>query len=228
MGGLGFNGKNTLQIIPASSSYFFIAVLFVDVETRPDKPLGDHCGSCSRCLVACPTKAFVGVRDLDARKCIAYWTIEARGLAPRELRQSFGRWFFGCDVCQEVCPHNVNPPDADEDDFLPRHAYVDLPQLLTQSDDEVLERFTGTPLRRPGAAGLKRNALITLANIGTDDDIPSLRLGLLHTEPVVRAAAIWALATVGDSKSHSWQDESPMVQSELNAVRNGEVAIRAT
>ena len=165
-------------------------------------------------------------RTLDARKCIAYWTIEARALAPRELRPKFGRWFFGCDVCQESCPHNVRPPETREDDFLPKNAFIDLPELLEQEDDMILERFTGTPLRRPGAAGLKRNALIVLANVGTDAVVPSVRHCLTHPEAVVRAAAIWCLGRLGEPVPVPHRDEVSMVTDEYRAVCDGSVPVR--
>ncbi len=192
--GLGFTGKNTLQIVPGRTSWIFLAILFVDAECAPDAPLGDHCGRCTRCLVACPTSAFRGPRDLDARRCISYWTIEARELAPEALLPGFGRWVFGCDVCQEVCPHNHDPDDPDEADFAPRHAWLDLDELLATPDEALMARFEGTPLRRPGAAGLKRNALVALGNL-RDPDAAALvhDHALRHPAPVVRRAAAWAL-----------------------------------
>lgn len=193
--GLGFSGKNCLQIRPAETSWMFLAVLFVDVPVEPDPPIGrDHCGRCTRCLVACPTDAFRGPHDLDARRCVAYWTIEARDLAPAELLPGFGRWVFGCDVCQEVCPHNAAPPDPEEADLLPRHAWLDLDELLATPDDALMERFLGTPLRRPGAAGLKRNALVALGNLGDPGAEDSVRRGHEHPDPAVNAAARWAAA----------------------------------
>lgn len=195
--GLGFNGKNGLQIVPARTSWMFLAVLFVDVEVPPDAPLRDHCGRCVRCLTACPTQAFPAPHVLDARRCIAYWTIEAAGLPPRPLRPAFGRWVFGCDVCQEVCPHNVAPPDPDEADLLPRHAWLDLDDVVRTPDDVLMTRFLGTPLRRPKARGLKRNALIALGNLGDDGAVDTVRLALHHPEPVVRGAAVWALSRLG-------------------------------
>ncbi len=191
--GLGFSGKSCMQIVPARTSWIFLAVLFVDVEVEPDLPITrDHCGACVRCLVGCPTQAFRGPRDLDARRCIAYWTIEARTLAPPDLLAGFGRWIFGCDVCQEVCPHNASPPDPDEVDLLPRHAWLDLDELLATPDDALMERFTGTPLRRPGAAGLKRNALVALGNLGDPGAELSITRGHDHPDAQVRAAAAWA------------------------------------
>lgn len=216
--GLGFSGKNTLQILPAHGSWMVLAVVFLDVDIEPDAPMRDHCGRCTRCLVGCPTDAFVGPRSLDATRCIAYWTIEAHGLPPRALRPAFGRWIFGCDVCQEVCPHNGDRPDPDEADFAPRHAWLDLPELLSTTDDALDARFLGTPLRRPRPAGLKRNALLALANLGDDRHVPVIRSQLQHPAPVVRAAAVWALSQLGARTAHT--DEDPTVQAELDAAQS--------
>jgi epoxyqueuosine reductase len=219
--GLGFNGKNAVQILPARGSWLLLATLFVDVPLAPDAPLRDHCGRCQRCLVGCPTDAFTGPRVLDARRCIAYWTIEARGLPPRALRAGFGRWVFGCDVCQEVCPHNAAPPD-DADAaaaFTPRHAWLDLPELLATPDEALMERFLGTPLRRPGASGLKRNALLALANLGHPDALPAVEGALAHPAPVVRAAAVWALHALGAPVPASFRDDDAEVAAELAAAR---------
>jgi epoxyqueuosine reductase len=132
---------------------------------------------------------------LDARRCIAYWTIEARAPAPTEWRPKLGRWFFGCDVCQEVCPHNHHPPPGEEDDLLPRNAWVDLVAVLEQTDDALMERFLGTPLRRPGPDGLKRNAAIVLGNLADPSARGALvRYGLSHPSPQVQDASRWALA----------------------------------
>jgi epoxyqueuosine reductase len=193
--GLGATGKNCVQIRPGRGSWMFLGVLFVDAKLEPDPPLPrDPCGTCTRCLVACPTRAFEGPRSLDSRRCISYWTIEARDLAPRELLPGFGRWLFGCDVCQEVCPHNHAPPTPDEHDLLPRNAWVDLDELLATPDGALMDRFLGTPLRRPGAAGLKRNAAVVLGNLGDRGGRDSLeRHGLTHGDASVRAASEWAL-----------------------------------
>ena len=216
--GIGFSGKNCMQIIPATTSYFFLAVLFVTEPMEPSAPLGDHCGSCSRCLVGCPTQAFVGDRQLDSRRCISYWTIEARELAPRSLRAGFGRWVFGCDVCQEVCPHNVAAPPCDEADFAPRHAWLDLDELLLTPDEALNERFRGTPLRRPGPSGLKRNALIALGNLGDPQAEAAILSAAQHEHPMVRAAAVWALQRL-DCKlpQHLLNDTHAQVQQEITA-----------
>jgi epoxyqueuosine reductase len=194
--GLGFTGKNAVQIWPARGSWMFLAVIFTEAELPPDAPLGDHCGRCRRCLDACPTDAFRGPYQLDARACVAYWTIEARGPIPPALRPGFGRWVFGCDVCQEVCPHNAAPPDAEEADLAPRNAWLDLEWLLGASDEAILERFEGTPLRRPGPDGLRRNACVVLGNLGDPAAGPAL-LRAARRGGVVGEHARWALEKVG-------------------------------
>lgn len=219
--GMGFNGKNGVQILPARSSWMFLAVLVLDVDVPPDPPLRDHCGSCRRCLDACPTDAFTAPHLLDARRCISYWTIEARGLAPRALRPGFGRWLFGCDVCQEVCPHNVAAPDPDEDDLRPRHAWVDLDALVLASDETLMDRYLGTPLRRPKAHGLKRNALVVLGNLGDRDAAPTALAALTHPEPVVRAAAVWCLARLDHALPPGLSDPDETVRDEIDAARQG-------
>lgn len=196
-GGLGWAGKNCMQILPARGSYFFLAVMFVDVALEPDPPVRDHCGRCVRCLVACPSQAFVGPHQLDARRCISYWTIEAEGAVPEELRSKLGRWVFGCDECQEVCPHNAAPPEVDELDLMPRNAWLDLPELLESTDAQLSARFLGTPLARPGPEGLRRNACVVLGNLGDAAAIPLLRRSADSGGPLVREHARWALGRLG-------------------------------
>lgn len=192
--GLGFLGKNAMIFLPGQTSFLFLAVIVVDVDVEPDAPIArDHCGSCRRCLVACPTDAFRGPRVLDARRCVSYWTIEAEDLAPPDLLPGFGRWVFGCDGCQDVCPHNHDAPAPADTDLLPRHAWLDLAEVLATPDDALMARFTGTPLRRPGAAGLKRNALVVLGNLGDPNAVGLVTSGMTHPSPVVQRAAAWAL-----------------------------------
>ena len=195
--GLGFNGKNCVQILPAHGSWMFLAVLFIDQHLEPDQPLPDHCGRCQRCLDACPTQAFVGPRTLDARRCIAYWTIETRGVIPEAMRPGIGRWVFGCDDCQSVCPHNVTPPDSEEDDLLPRNAWLDLPWLLETDDATLMEHFRGTPIRRPGPDALRRNACVVLGNLGDASAVPHLRMAVETQSLLVQEHARWALERLG-------------------------------
>lgn len=217
LAGLGYLGKNTLSIVPSRGSYYFLSVLFLDAELPSDQPLPrSYCGRCTRCLVACPTQAFPSPHLLDATRCISYWTIEAYDLPPRSLRPHFGRWIFGCDVCQEVCPHNHRPPSEADADLAPRHAWLDLPSLILAEDQGLMERFTGTPLRRPKAAGLKRNALLALGNLGDPAGVPAATYALQHTDDRVRAAAVWALHRLAPARVPD-ADPSPTVQAEIDA-----------
>lgn len=193
--GVGALGKNAMIFLPGSSSFVFLAALVIDAEIEPDPAIvRDHCGSCRRCLVGCPTDAFRGPSVLDARRCVSYWTIEASDLAPAELLPGFGRWLFGCDACQDVCPHNHHALEPEQADLRARHAWLDLDELMATEDAALMERFTGTPLRRPGADGLKRNALVVLGNLRDPGALPSIERGLLHASPMVQRAARWALS----------------------------------
>jgi epoxyqueuosine reductase len=192
--GLGFGGKNTVQFLPGRTSWLLLAVLFLDLDLAPDPPTAiDHCGSCRRCLEACPTGALVAERDLDSRRCISYWTIENRGTIPEGLRPAFGRWVFGCDACQEVCPHDAAPPDPEEDDFRPRHAWLDLAEILDTPDEALARRFEGTPIRRPGPPALKRNACVVLGNLRDRSAIPVLERAARGPDALVAEHARWAL-----------------------------------
>ncbi|MCK6502605.1 tRNA epoxyqueuosine(34) reductase QueG [Myxococcota bacterium] len=196
--GLGFVGRNCCLIVPGEGSFLFLAVVLVDVALPPDLPRAGaerHCGSCRRCLDACPTDAFLGPHQLDARRCISYLTIEHQGPIPLPLRPGLGRWVFGCDLCQEVCPHNHAPPPSPEVDLAPRPgmAWLDLAWVLGTPDAALEQALEGSPLRRPGAVGLKRNAAIVLGNLGDRAALPVLEQARRHADPVVAEAATWAL-----------------------------------
>jgi epoxyqueuosine reductase len=190
--GLGWVGKNTMLLHPALGSYFFIGVVLTTAELSGDATLPDRCGSCTRCLEACPTQAFVAPYVLDARRCISYLTIEHRGPIPAELRPSAAGWAFGCDVCQDVCPWNRRAPVTAEAAFAAR----DLPALtewVTLTDDGVRSRLRGSPLRRARRAGLARNAAVALGNAGDPGAEPALRAALRDPDPDVSEHAGWAL-----------------------------------
>jgi epoxyqueuosine reductase len=163
--GLGWFGKNTCLIHKQRGSLFLLGEIFttlnLSVQTQPS---ADHCGTCRRCLDACPTQAFTRERELDARKCISYWTIEARGTPPPELRHAVGSWFFGCDICQQVCPWNAKVFGREVVNRLSptvKEGLADeLKVILTSSNKKLLKLFAGTPLTRPGGRGLKRNAIL--------------------------------------------------------------------
>jgi epoxyqueuosine reductase len=201
--GLGYAGRNCCTIQPGSGSWFFLAVVLIDRELPPDRPLGRglerHCGACTRCFSACPTGAFVGDGQLDARRCLSWMTIEHRGPIPMAHREALGRWVFGCDDCQEVCPHNHRPPTPLEEDLRPRpgHDWLDLERILTEDDAAIDARFEGSPLRRPGAVGLKRNAAVVLGNLGDPAARPCLMRALAHPSALVQEHARWALDRLG-------------------------------
>jgi len=197
--GLGWFGKNTMLLNKRLGSYFFLGALLLDVELRPDSAHETtHCGTCTACLDACPTQAFIEPGQLDARRCISYLTIELRGPIPRELRAPMGDWVFGCDICQEVCPWNRKAPAAAEPAFQPRADLesVDLVELLKLSEDEFRQRFRGTALTRAKRRGLLRNAAIALGNQGNPATLPALQRALGDSEPLIREAAQWAIERI--------------------------------
>jgi len=159
--GLGWIGKNGMLIRPGAGSFFFIGAVFSDLELPSGQPLGtDHCGSCTRCLDACPTGAFVGPRVLDATRCISYLTIEARGPIPESFEDRLDGWAFGCDVCNDVCPWNEKfARPTSNPAYRDRGAIVrDDPEFFERmSEPEFERRFGDTPLERPGLAGMRRN-----------------------------------------------------------------------
>ena len=192
--GVGFTGRNAFQILPGDTCSFFLATLALTVEVEPDPPLGDHCGPCRRCVDACPTAAILPAGGLVANRCISYLTIEHEAPVDRGLRSKLGRWIFGCDVCQDVCPHQAQrrpaPPET-----APRHAWVDLPELLSQTDEALVARFQGSPLRRAAGPRLRRNAAYALGNIGDRAALPALEAAR-REGGVVHDAAEWAIDTV--------------------------------
>ena len=196
LAGLGWFGKNTLLINKRQGSWLFLSALLTDLELQYDSPHEtSHCGTCTRCLEACPTAAFDAPYVLDARKCISYLTIELRGSIPEPLRTGLGDWLFGCDICQDVCPWNKKAPTTTEPAFQPRDdlRQVAARRLLRMSQEEFDQEFAETPLARPGRAGLLRNAAIVLGNSGDPAAIPILTDALQDAEPTVREAAEWAI-----------------------------------
>lgn len=162
--GLGWIGKNTMLIDPKRGSYCFLAAVLTNLELAVDQPFqADRCGSCTRCLEACPTGALVEPRVLDSRKCISYLTIEHRGPLDTTLAAEFRDWVFGCDICLDVCPWNIKFARAPKDDLLeadPELALVDLEELLSLSEEEFRSRYGHTAIMRAGREGMRRNAAI--------------------------------------------------------------------
>lgn len=192
--GVGFVGKNCCLIVPGIGSHVLLACIVTEASLEPDEPITRRCGSCTLCLDACPTRAFLGPRSLDARRCISYLTIEHRGEIPEEHRSSIGPWLFGCDVCQDVCPYNQGAAMAARtmEAFEPgeRWAEVDASELLRMSEATFQTWSEGSPMRRARREGLARNAATVIGNRGGRTHLPVLdEAARSHDSPVVREAA---------------------------------------
>ncbi len=199
--GLGWFGKNTCLINPRQGSFFFLGALVVDVALPVDAPFGtDHCGTCTRCLDACPTDAFTAPHVLDATRCISYLTIELRDAIPESLRPLIGDRLYGCDVCQDVCPWNMRfarpvrePAYAPREVLAGKDARALARELLAMTPEEYTEAFRRSPMKRAKLQGLKRNAAVVLGNVGTAEDVPVLEQAIDDADPLVREHAGWAL-----------------------------------
>lgn len=197
--GLGWTGKNTCLIHPKLGSYGFLAVLLTSLEVQPENvPLTvpDRCGSCRRCLDACPTDALIAPYQMDAVRCISYLTIEHRGPIDEALMEGMGRQVFGCDICQDVCPWNRKAPISVDPELEARAELVN-PELdwLAQLDESQFERiFNGSPVRRAGFYGLRRNLAVAMGNSGLEGFIPLLEEWTEAVDLGLRSTAHWALA----------------------------------
>jgi len=198
--GLGWFGKNTMLINRQVGSWLFLAALLTDVELTPDESHhSSHCGTCTRCLDACPTDAFVEPYVLDARRCISYLTIELRDQPiPLELREGMGDWIFGCDVCQDVCPWNRKAPQTEVAELIPVST-PDMATLLAMSEQDFQARFRKTPLDRPGHSGVVRNAAIAAGNSGDVAFIPALQKCAASEDSLISDAARWGLEKLRQS-----------------------------
>jgi epoxyqueuosine reductase len=197
--GLGWTGKNTCLIHPGLGSFGFLAVLLTSLEVSPREKtvelVRDHCGTCTRCLDACPTGALIEPYRMDATKCISYLTIEHKGVIAPELMEQMGRQVFGCDICQDVCPWNRKSPVAVDPELESREELVN-PSLewLSSLDEPSWERvFNGSPVRRAGFVGMQRNIAVAMGNSGERDFIPKLKEWAEAADEVLRSAARWAL-----------------------------------
>ncbi len=238
--GLGFIGKNTCLIVPSLGSWTFLGVLLVPEVLEPDPPprllvqepptwqwpdgTRGTCGTCRRCLDACPTGAFVAPYVLDARRCISYLTIEWRGPIPREMRPLMGNWIFGCDVCQEICPWNRRTPPTDEVAFHPDPDRVAPPlvEVLQWGEEAFRARFRKTPVMRAKRRGLLRNACVAVGNWGDPYALPVLERVLAEEpEPLIRGHCAWALGCIPGARSRrllrrAWErEEDPYVREEI-------------
>ena len=200
LAGLGWIGKNTCLIDRKAGSFTVLGSLLVDVELAYDRPIeANHCGTCTRCLDACPTDAFDGPYQLDARKCISYWTIEHKGAIPDGPARSLEGWAFGCDICQDVCPWNRKAPAGREPMLEPRAELVnpDLIDWLAADPAAFARSLEGTALARSKRTGLLRNAALILGTRQVEAAVPVLIDRLQDADPVIREASAWALRRIG-------------------------------
>jgi epoxyqueuosine reductase len=196
--GLGWQGKSTILIHRGAGTWLFLGVILTTLElevSATKEP--DRCGTCTRCIDACPTAAIIAPYKLDARKCLAYLTIEHKGAIPVEYREALGDRVFGCDDCLDVCPWNKWAVATREAHFAPR-PHPPLRETLAWTDEQFLTHFKGTPVERLGLARWHRNALTVLGNVGERADLPAAEALLGSTDPMVAEHAAWSVARLRD------------------------------
>jgi len=193
--GIGWIGKNTCILNQKMGSWLFLGVILTSLELAPEMPAPDRCGTCTRCIDACPTDAFVAPYQLDSNRCISYLTIEKRGAIPEGMREGMGRHIFGCDICQDVCPWNRKAPVTNAVEFQPREGLVDpaLEWVAQITPEEFREKFRGSPIRRAKRTGLRRNAVIAMGNSGNRGFLPTLEKLASDEDPVIAEHARWAI-----------------------------------
>jgi len=203
--GVGWIGKNTCLIHQRLGSWLFLGVVLTSLELQPGTPEPDRCGTCTRCIDACPTHAIVAPYQLDSRRCIAYLTIEKRGPIPEELRPGIGRQVFGCDICQDVCPWNRKAPTSAADELHPSDELVNpaLDWLAAMSEEAFRRRFRGSPLRRAKYSGFRRNLAVAMGNSGQPAFLPWLREMASGPDPLVAEHARWALRRINREETGS-------------------------
>jgi epoxyqueuosine reductase len=200
LAGLGWIAKNTCLISQRHGSWFFLGELLTSLELEPDLPPPDRCGSCTRCIDACPTNAIVPSPSpsgpqwmVDSRRCISYFTIEHRGAIPVEAREGLGRHVFGCDICQDVCPWNRRASLSSDPAFVPREVAPPLEELAALSEEEFRERYRPTPVWRARYRGFLRNVAVAMGNSGLERFREPLARLAASEDPVVAEHAAWAL-----------------------------------
>lgn len=204
--GIGWIGKNTCLIHPKQGSYFFISEIFLDLELEPDAPfVTDHCGTCTRCITACPTDCILPDRTLDATRCISYLTIELKDDISVDLREKIGDWVFGCDVCQMVCPWNRFASEGDPA-FSDKEPLPPLTGELTLTPHAFSQRFKRTPITRAKRRGYLRNVAVALGNTGDMHALPVLQNALNDEEPMIREHAQWAIEEINQHVRATHQD----------------------
>jgi epoxyqueuosine reductase len=201
--GLGWQGKHSVLVSREHGSWLFLGAIFTTAELPADEPEVDHCGSCRRCLDICPTAAFPEPYVLDARRCIAYLTIEHKGHVDAEFREAIGNRVFGCDDCLAVCPWNKFAASAREARLSLREDLLSLSlgELAALDDARFRALFAGTPVKRTGRDRFIRNVMIAIGNSGAPDLAPAAEAALDDASPLVRAMAVWALARLAPARA---------------------------
>jgi epoxyqueuosine reductase len=199
--GLGWIAQNTCLINQRLGSWVFLGEVLVSLDLEPDEPAPFRCGSCTRCIEACPTDALAPTGRpagpayaLDSTRCISYWTIELRDAIPEQNRPEVGAHVFGCDICQDVCPWNRRAAVTDRSEFQPREMLPDLEELGALSEEEFRRRFAGSPIERARYRGFLRNVAVAMANTGKPKFLPLLRRMAEYGDAVIREHALWAAA----------------------------------
>ena len=196
--GLGWNGKSTMQIHRGLGAWFFLAELITTLEFAPDTPAKDLCGKCTRCITACPTQAITGPRQMDARRCVSYLTIEHKGPIPLEFREAIGNRIYGCDDCLAACPWNKFAETSHEATFQARDAVfaMRLTDYLALTDEEFRTLFAKSPIKRIKRPAFLRNVCVALGNVGTSADLSALRLATDDEHPLIAEHAAWAIERI--------------------------------
>jgi epoxyqueuosine reductase len=198
LAGLGWQGKSTMLISRELGAFFFLGAILTTLDLSPDEPAKDRCGRCVRCMEVCPTQAITAARELDARRCISYLTIELKGSIPEALRPLMGNRIYGCDDCAAVCPWNRFARASQEARFAARE-YVDqwtLRDFLRLDEEGFRTLFRGSPIKRIKRRGFLRNVCVALGNTGTEADVPALEAAAADPEPLIAEHARWALAQI--------------------------------
>ncbi len=202
--GLGWIGKNTCLINEQVGSWVFLGEILTSLELEPDDPAPFRCGTCTRCIDACPTDALVPTaraegpsHALDSTKCISYWTIESRGPIPEEDRAGMGPHVFGCDICQDVCPWNGRAPTTDRPEFQPTNMLPELEDLAALTEGEFNEQFRHSPIERARYRGFLRNVIVAMGNSGNREFRPLLEKLAANPDPLVQEHALWAIEQLG-------------------------------
>ncbi len=219
--GIGWIGKNTNLIHWRSGSWYFLAEVLASIALEPETPpLRGSCGTCTRCIEACPTDAIVEPNLLDSRRCISYLTIELKERIPKAFRSKMGNLIYGCDICQEVCPWNSKAVPTDDPAFQPRDGNLTptLLSLIGMTQQEFSQKFKGSPIKRAKRRGFLRNVLVAIGNWGEQRAVPALKKALTDDESLVRSHAAWALGQIGGTAAEKILQTQLTVETEHEVI----------